>query len=323
MRKKLSQPERDELLADIAEMYYDQEMTQVEISRRVGITRSAISRLLTEARQKGIVEITIHRPIWFDEDLARVMQKRFGLESVQVMVWKEDGRYEVLRERLGQACGKSFYELVSQDQIIGVAWGYTVHDVIESLPENPLGGVKIAQLVGVLGSTVHKYSGQALVESLAAKLQGEGVYLYTPFIVEKPQTARQLRNDSSVRETILTGQKCDVALLGIGSTIPGYCSLYQGGHIQRADLKELQQAGAVGDVCGHYFTIDGEIADVEFHERLIGISLADLRSIPVRLAAAGSPQKAEAILGAIRAGLVTHLVVDSMTAARILELEEA
>ncbi len=321
MSKKLSQPERDELLADIAEMYYDQEMTQAEISRKVGITRSAISRLLTEARQKGIVEIHINRPIWFDEDLSEKMKARFSLKAVDVVIWNGSGRYEVLREKLGQAGEKVFAPLLKSNQVIGVAWGYTVSSIIDAFPEKPLKGVKVAQLVGVLGSSVHKYSGQTLVESLAAKLHGEGVYLYTPFIVEKPQTARQLLSDQSVRDSMLVGQKCDVAVLGIGSTIPEYCSLYQGGHIQRSDLQDLQKAGAVGDVCGHYFTEDGVLADVAFHQRLIGISMEDLRNIPVKFAVAGNPYKAAAILGAIRAGLVTHLLLDSITAERILEMD--
>jgi len=319
--KKQSRAERDEMLADIAEMYYEKEMTQAEISKEIGITRSAISRLLTEARKKGIVEIHIRRPIWFDSDLAEDLKSRFSLKNVQVLTWDDSDRYEILRQRLGKAGAKVFTDLVDRGQVIGVAWGYTVSAVIDEMPEKHLTGVKVAQLVGVLGSSVHKYSGQTLVEKLAGKLDGEGVYLYTPFIVEKPQTAKVLRNDQSVRDTMLVGQKCDLAILGIGSTIPEYCSLYQGSHIQLADLEELQRAGAVGDVCGHYFTADGSIAQVAFHQRLIGISLEDLRSIPVRLAVAGGVNKAEAILGAVRGGLVNGLIIDSLTAARILELD--
>ncbi|MBN1266112.1 MAG: sugar-binding transcriptional regulator [Anaerolineales bacterium] len=321
MGKKQSRAERDELLADIAEMYYERAMTQAEISREVGITRSAISRLLTEARQRGIVEIHIQRPIRFNSELAQKLKTRFSLKVAHVLTWEDEGRYEILKQRLGAAGAKVFSDLEKDGQVIGVAWGYTVSAVIDAMPENHLAGVKVTQLVGVLGSSVHKYSGQALVEKLAGKLDGEGVYLYTPFIVEKPQTATVLRNDQSVRETMLIGQNCDLAILGIGSTIPEYCSLFQGGHIQKSDLKELQQAGAVGDVCGHYFTADGSIAQVAFHQRLIGISLEDLRNTPVRLAVAGGLNKAEAILGAIRGELVNHLIVDSLTAARILALD--
>ena len=55
--------ERDILLADIAAMYYREGNTQAELSKNVGMTRSAISRILSEARPKGIVDVQIEPPL--------------------------------------------------------------------------------------------------------------------------------------------------------------------------------------------------------------------------------------------------------------------
>ena len=79
--------DRDELLADVAEMYYEEGLTQAQISRQVGMTRSAISRMISEAKQKGIVEIVVHRPLRFDKDLESALIERFNLKNASVLLW--------------------------------------------------------------------------------------------------------------------------------------------------------------------------------------------------------------------------------------------
>ena len=99
--------DRDELLADIAEMYYDGDMTQSVISRVVGVTRSAVSRMLTEARGKGIVEIRVNRPLRFDHTMEQELVSRFGLKQALVLSWKHTDQYDDLRKRLGAAAAGS------------------------------------------------------------------------------------------------------------------------------------------------------------------------------------------------------------------------
>ncbi|MCK4451808.1 MAG: helix-turn-helix domain-containing protein, partial [Anaerolineae bacterium] len=40
---------RTELLAQVASLYYEDDLTQAEVARRIGMSRSTISRLLHEA----------------------------------------------------------------------------------------------------------------------------------------------------------------------------------------------------------------------------------------------------------------------------------
>ena len=46
----------------IAKMYYTDGLTQEQIAASESISRSQISRLLTQARSRGIVEITVRKP---------------------------------------------------------------------------------------------------------------------------------------------------------------------------------------------------------------------------------------------------------------------
>jgi DNA-binding transcriptional regulator LsrR (DeoR family) len=311
---------RDELLAFVAEKYYLGDHKQTEIADMIGLTRSAVSRMLTEARDKGIVEILIHHPFKFDHKLEEQLKEAFPLKHVAVVALSNQPNYDELRKQLGKAGSRLLYSLIKPGDMIGVAWGTTVQATIEAFEPTPINNTRVVQLVGVLGSTRHSYSAQTLVERLAHKIGGEGTYLYTPFIVENESTAASLLEDPAVEQAISEGRECDIALMGIGTTKPDYCSLYKGNHISLQTLVTIQEAKAVGDVCALYYDIRGSLAPVDFHHRRIGTSFEGLKDISLRLAVAGNPEKAEAILGAIRGDFINSLVTDNLTAQKVLDL---
>ena len=314
--------DRDEQLAFVAEKYYLEDHKQTDIAEMIGLTRSAVSRMLTEARDKGIVEILIHHPFQYDHSLENSLRKVFNLKHVSVVAFKNKPDYDEIRSRLGKAGARLLSKLIEPGFKVGVAWGTTVQATIEAFETSQIKDTQVIQLVGVLGSTRHSYSAQTLVERLAQKIGGEGIYLYTPFIVENESTAASLLEDPSVEQAISIGKECDIALMGIGTTKPDYCSLLRGNHISPQTLQTIQNAGAVGDVCALYYDIEGNLAKVDFHQHRIGSSLSGLQEIEVRLGVAGNIEKAEAVLGAVSGGFINSLVTDNQTAARVLELAE-
>jgi len=315
--------DRDELLAFVAEKYYQENHNQTDIAKMIGYSRSAVSRMLTEAWEKGLLEIIIHHPFQFDRNLEEKLRNEFDLKHVSVVVFNNQPDYNEIRNRLGKAASRLLTTLFKPGYKIGIAWGTTVQATIESFDPISVTETQVIQLVGVLGSTRHSYSTQILIERMAQKIGGEGTYLYAPFIVENEQTAVSLLEDPTVEQAIAIGVECDIALMGIGTTKSDFCSLYKGKHISLQDLQTFQKAGAVGDVCALYFDIEGNLSPVDFHQRRIGVSWQSLREIPIRLAVAGKTEKAEAILGAVCGGFANSLVTDSLTALKVLELAQA
>ena len=161
------------LLADVAEKYYLEGKDQSEIAREVGVTRSMVSRMLTEARSRGIVDIRINHPVNSDHELEEALSARFGIESVFVAAM-ESSRGDRLLQVLGQAGAEALKKNLQADSIIGVAWGTSVSAVVDAI--QPVGGlsVKVIQLVGAQGAMNAEYDGHALVSRLAEKLEGEG-----------------------------------------------------------------------------------------------------------------------------------------------------
>jgi deoxyribonucleoside regulator len=130
---KFSKPSTDNILADVTEMYYLEGQTQAEISKKIGMPRSIISRILTEARQKGIVEIRIHKPLRYHSDLEIQLKKKFNLGSAREISWQNNQRYQEIKNRLGKAASLVLNELLQPKQIIGIAWGTTVQATREAI----------------------------------------------------------------------------------------------------------------------------------------------------------------------------------------------
>jgi DNA-binding transcriptional regulator LsrR (DeoR family) len=313
-----SNQKRFSLLADVAEKYYLEGKDQSEIAREVGVTRSMVSRMLTEARSRGIVEIRINRPVNSDHKLAEALLDKYGIDSVFVAE-VEDTSSEHLLQVLGPAGAEVLQKHLHRDSVIGVAWGTSISAVVDAVqPVNGL-AVKVTQLVGAQGAKNAEYDGHALVSRLAEKLRGEGYFLNAPCLCQTPEIASSMRETRGIRETIEMGREADIALVGIGTTETEYSSFFLSGLLTEEELAEIRQKDVVGDVAGNYFYRDGSAYMDPFLSRMITIRWEDLVRIPVRIGIAGGPGKVEAIRAALISQLVNSLVTDSVTAKQILE----
>jgi DNA-binding transcriptional regulator LsrR (DeoR family) len=142
-----------------------------------------------------------------------------------------------------------------------------------------------------------------------------------PFIVDKPETVESLLSVQGVCETMEMAKECDLGLFGVGSLELDYSTFFNAGYLVLDEMKGLTVHGAVGNVCGLFFDINGESTARDFQSRSMTISKRDLQTIPTRIGIAGGTGKIKAILGAIRGGYINILVTDDITAAAIIRLE--
>ena len=66
-----------QLVVKVAQMYYLDGLKQEAIAKQIGISRSLISMILTEAKERGIVEIAIRDPFLNDDELSRKLASRY------------------------------------------------------------------------------------------------------------------------------------------------------------------------------------------------------------------------------------------------------
>ncbi len=312
-------PERIDLLADVAEMYYLEGKDQMEISQVVGVTRSMISRMLTEARQRGIVEIRVNRSMQTEPELESALIARFGIKTARVISMR-GAEQEPTLANLGRAGAQVLREYFLPEAIIALAWGTSISATIDAVEERETLPAKIVQLVGAMGARNVEYDGHALVQRLASKLGGESYFINAPYICPSPEVATAMLSIKGIEETVAMGKQAQVALFGIGSTDPKYSSYFLAGYVPQEDMDLIRASGAVGDIAGIHFDINGKLACEDFYRRLVTLRYDDLLHIPVRIGVAGGSGKVIPILGALRGNLINVLVTDSITARKVLEL---
>jgi len=311
---------RLDLLADIAEMYFLQGKNQAEIARRIGMTRSNISRMLTEARNSGVIQIHINRPLQENHTLAQQLVERFGLINARVV--KVDIPAQLL-DKLGQIASKELLAHLKPGWILGTSWGTAIHAAVDQLEvSDPVPDIKVAQMLGALGARIKEYDGHSIVRRLEEKLSAEGIYINAPFLVENKDVAESLLENKSVHESLNFAKQSEIAILGVGSSELAHCSYYLADYVTRKEIRDIQKTGAIGDVCGRFFNLQGEICAKDFQQRFIGIFAEDLLKIPLRMGIAGGPAKIEPILGALRGKLINILVSDEASVKEVLKRSE-
>src|SRR4051812_23772813 len=274
---------RDELLYEVASLYYERDLDQEAIAKRVGLGRSMISRLLTEARRRGIVSFTVHRPAPADGKTARELIAAYGLQAAAVVPVVADEDPAALVRRAGAAAARLLEERLTPGLTIGLGWGTSISALVEHLQPRALPSTTVVQLIGALGAREGEFDGPALVRRLAEKLGGEAAYLHAPFMVDSARTARALIANPGVRGTVALFARCGIAISGIGSTEPSASSYHRAGYVPRAELELIRAAGAVGDVCGRHIDAAGRPAAPATDERIIAIGRAELAAVPLRL----------------------------------------
>jgi len=312
---------RLKLLAEVATLYYEDELTQEEIAQRLGISRSNISRLLTEAKRKGVVEIRINYPWQTSPSLQAALIARFALPMARVLK-VEHHDYKWTLRGLGALAARYLEGILKDVSILAIGWGTTLYEVVSALRPIKKVDIEVVQMIGAVGSGDPLIDGPELARRLANTLGGRYRYLHAPLIVESAEVQQALLKEQRINETLQLARKADIALVGIGSVEPSISSLIRAGYINEQELAAIRQSGAVGDICARQFDIYGRVLDIDLNRRVVGIDIESLKEIKCVIGVAGGILKAPAILGALRGGFVDILVTDEEAAEEVLRLDE-
>jgi DNA-binding transcriptional regulator LsrR (DeoR family) len=306
------------LLTKVSSLYYERGQTQQEIADRLHLSRPKVSRLLQEAQECGIVQITVTRPAGVHVPLETGLEERFGLAEAQVVGVEPDATSETIRRQLGAAAAAYLVRTVQPGASIGLAWGTTLNAMVQAMPPLPTSGVTVVQTLGGIGPPEAEAYAAALVRRLAQLLQASPVLLPAPGIVGTAAARDVLRDDPHVKWALQHLDGLDVAYVGIGSlrTNP---VLNDGYSLPSGTYAELESGGAIGDIALRFFDAAGRILRTSLDDRILGISTEQLRRVTRVVAVAGGADKADAIHAALEAGLVHVLITDHVTAGTLVE----
>ncbi len=310
-----------ELLAlRAAQLYYIQDHTMEAIAAELGTSRSSVSRLLSLARDLGIVDIQVRSPLESGARLERELRARYRVSAHVVPA--PDRLNDVDRlERVALTAARLLPRFVDANQIVGIAWGSTVSAISRHLPQKETHNTVIVQLNGAgnTETTGVEYASEILGR-FGSAFHARTQQFPVPAIFDDPATREALWRERSMRRVLDLHDRLDVAVFGLGSSLAAVPSrVHIGGYLDAADYRSLEDDRVVGDVATVFYRADGTWEDVALNARTSGPGIDRIRRAARRVCVVSGAQKLETLRGALAAGIVTDLVLDEGLARRLVQ----
>jgi deoxyribonucleoside regulator len=305
------------LLTSVARMYYLDGLAQSEIADIYGVSRSKVSRMLTVARDTGIVRISVDDFDPRNRDLERQLITRFNL-SHAIVVRGVGGSIANIRRAVAHFAAPDVAEWIGAQRTVGIAGGRTLGALVHAMDPRTRGtGPEIVQLMGTIGSSPGSIDASELSRTLARRFGGTFQAVTAPAFVENARTRELFLSHSQIRSVWSMFASMDLALIGVGTLDE---SVFVERHMfDASDLAELRAAGAVGEICGRFFDEDGHECSTSLRDRVIGVGLDVLQACPDSVAVVSGPSRGRAMRAAVRGGIVKSIVVDQLGAQSILD----
>ncbi|MGE8203736.1 sugar-binding transcriptional regulator [Heyndrickxia sp. NPDC080065] len=314
----LSWEERRQLVKT-ANLYYIEGWTQEQIAKKVGVSRPVISKQLQKAKDFGIVEVFIKDESLHTVELEKELENRFQLKDA-VVVPTEGYSSDLSKKAIGQAASNYVSKNLKNVNKIGISWGTTLAEVVKEYPYERRENIKIIPLVGGMGSQHVEIHANQLSYELAKKMHGSCSYLYIPAVIESAELKDRLVNMHDVKTVLEEGKKVDMALVGIGYPYQDSI-LRKVGYLNDEDIEEFRKAGVVGDISSRFLDVTGHPINHKINDKVIGITLEDLKQIQTVVGVAEGINKKESILGALKGNYLDVLIIDEPTASALLALD--
>lgn len=300
----------------IAKMYYMDAMTQEQIAAVENISRSQISRLLEQARHKGIVEITVRMPerISLNElrdDLIRELQ----LKDMVIAPLQENTTEEETIEAISAAAASFLPKELKNCRTVGVGWGRTVYRMSCVLSYRGAESEKLfVPLIGVSGTDNPALQVNAILDRLGERLRAHTYFVNAPAFRENTVVLSDLE-----RKRLLQLRRywddLDAAIVGLGAP-PGTKRFFVT-EVPSRFSNWFKSEKAIGDVLSQFYRADGSlIQEVPGFERN-AFDITALKQVPKVICLAGGRDKVPALIAGSRAGFYNMLVTDSVTAEAI------
>jgi len=315
--RTLSGEQRELLMIQVAKRYYELDMTMGELAKELNLTRGQASRLLTDAREAGIVRIEIVPRAPRSPDIEARLQRRYSLKEAVVVPNTGEEDEGLLLESVAQAAARMLAGL-GKVPLIGVSWGRTMSAVAHRLPPFWNEGVEVVLLNGAMNIRSPSIRTNNTAELFARSANGTATLLPVPAILGHAATRVALEQDPTIASVLDLARRAPVICFGLGTISPDSV-LVQSGFVTEAETAALKAKGAVGDILSRYVDAYGNIVDAAIDARTIGLDLRFCRERKFSIGVAAGKSKQAITLACLRAGYLNVLVTDEQTARFLLD----
>jgi len=305
-------------LLQVARLYYLENLSQQAVAERVGISRSNVSRMLSEAQRQGIVEIRINDPAGRERELERQLEERFGLREARV-AQRPLAATATASNQVGVLASQVLLDSIKEQMTVALSWGHALQSMVWSTTTDRDHAAHLVQLVGGLSSISNEISGQELVRELASRLGASYRYLHAPAVFASAEGREALLAEQSIAQALDAARTADIAFVGIGTPTHGSsAAILSGLDLSKAQTKQFWSQQPVGDIAARYFDAQGQAVTGPTADRVLAVTLEDLAAIPTVVGVAEGRAKVPGVVGALHGRLIDVLVCDETLARGVL-----
>ncbi|MEV8336913.1 sugar-binding domain-containing protein [Leucobacter sp. NPDC077196] len=305
-------PNRLVEMAHVAREHFINDVPMVELAARTGMSRFRVARLIAEARELGVLRISVGAPQALGRDDVAELRLRYGLRDIHCVTLPEgDADPQALRSALGREAATYLQAHVRPGEVLGFASGRTLAAIPEHLRELPQ--CDVVQLTGLAGPPGE--TAGDLVRTVSAISGGEPASLYVPLVASDAEAASMLRRQPGVAHTLARMEEVTRAVLAVGSWSPVVSQLAES--ISDDAAGGLIASGVRADVAAALFDATGGRVSA-LDARTIAIPFDQLRAVPEIMVVAGGAEKHAALRAVLMAGFVTTLITDRVSALALL-----
>lgn len=305
-----------ELILRAARLYYEGHYSQDQVASKLNTSRSNISRMLSDAKRLGFVEIKIVSPTHKHEALSDQLSELLNVKDVQVITSESN---DLTLNTVGRAAASALLKHLRDNQTIAISWGRGLEAAVVNTHSETLSGLKVTQLMGSLSSVNTSVSAEEVGRNLAKNLNAQFVPFLSPVVVSNAKTRDSLLEEESIAKTLQLARSAHVALVGIGSAGSSSSEMvFAEFKTAKAQRDELAKEYA-GDIAARFYKRDGSPLSAVLDARVIGLTLEEIKNIPRVIGVASGAEKVLGVVGAARAGLIDTLIVDLACANSVIK----
>ena len=304
------------LVVRVARMYYEWGKKQSEISEQLGLSQATVSRLLNQAKEAGIIRISVSVPPGIFTELEEELVRRYNLRDALVVECSSDEDERLIQREIGASAAYYLESIIRPNEIVGISsWSASLLALVDAMHPVPRkNDIRVIQILGGVGNPQAETHAYHLTSRFADLVGGAPVYLPAPGIVGSQGSLQVLLDDPYVQETLKLFDKVTLALVGIGAIEPSRLLADSGNIFSQAELDTLRRQGAVGDILLRFIDAKGNLVKTPLDSRVVSMQLGQLKKVDRSLGVAGGRRKHAAIEAAVRGGWVNILVTDQCTA---------
>ena len=305
-----------ELILRAARLYYEEHNSQDQVANIMGTSRSNISRMLSDAKRLGFVEIRVVAPITRNNNLSGQLQNLLKIRDVQVITTDKN---ELTYNAVGRAAADSLVDGLKNNQTIAISWGRGLEATVINVHSDNFSGLKVTQLMGSLSSVTTPSSAEEVGRNLAKNLNAQFIPFFAPVVVSNQKVRDSMLEEESIAKTLKMARSADIALVGIGSRTSASSEMvFSEFKLTKAERDQIYDRYA-GDIAARFYDINGQILSSKMDKRVVGLSLTEIGAIPRVIGVASGAEKVQGVMGAARAGLLDTLIVDLVCANSIIK----